>query len=101
MNGRHHFLCAYRPLEPGETVVTLEPIAQVGTHVTTITGGAVVSLICFNSLAEATSAAEGLFKQAFSHEGVAFVVSTFFPDTFGRLLGSFPTCQIFSSWQPR
>jgi hypothetical protein len=89
------------PLELGETTMTLEPVAQAGTHVTTVTGGAVVSLIWFNGLAEATSAAEGLFKQAFSHEGVAFVVSTFFPNTFGRLLGSFPTRQIFSSWQPQ
>lgn len=97
MGTRHLWMCTTvfstlaTPLELEAMAVALELDAPVGTCVTTVAGGTVVFLLCFNGLAEATSVADGCFKPAFPREGVAFVVSTFFfPATFGHFLDFFP-----------
>jgi hypothetical protein len=58
------------PLEPEAPVATLGLNALIGTYVvvSTAAGCAMVFILCFNGLAEATSATDGCFRLAFPRE---------------------------------
>jgi hypothetical protein len=86
------------PLEPEASAATLELNALTGTRVVVpaAVGCAMVFLLCFNGLAEATSAADGRFRLAFLYDGATFTTSIFFfPAAFERLLGFFPVTSSF------
>jgi hypothetical protein len=86
------------PLEPEAPAATLELNAPAGTRVV-VTAAAectTVFLLCFNGLAEVTSAADGHFRLAFLHDGAIFAASTFFfPAAFEHLLEFFPVASSF------
>jgi hypothetical protein len=94
------FFALVVPLEPEASATTLELNAPVGTLVVivTVAGCAMVFLLYFSGLAEATSAVGGCFSLAFPREGATFVASIFFfPAAFGRLLGFFLVASSFLS----
>jgi hypothetical protein len=81
------------PLEPETPAATLELNALTGTRVVAAAAAecAMVFLLYFNGLAEATSTVDGRFKLAFPREGATFATSIFFfPTAFVRLLEFFP-----------
>jgi ABC-type molybdate transport system permease subunit len=98
------FFALVAPLELEAPTTTLELNAPVGTHVVVVAaavGCAMVFLLCFNGLAEATIAADSHFGLAFPCEGATFAASIFFfPTAFSHLLGLFQWRQVSFSSQP-
>jgi hypothetical protein len=85
-------------LELEAPAATLGLNALVGTRVVVATdaGHAMVFLLCFNGLAEATSTTDGHFRLVFHHEGATLVASIFFfLAAFECLLGFFLAASSF------
>jgi hypothetical protein len=92
------FFALAMPLEPEVPVAPLDLNAPARTRVVVVAvvGCAMVFLLCFNGLAEATSAADDRFRLAFPHKGATFVASIFFfPVAFEHLLEFFPVASSF------